>query len=205
VATEEQAWEPAPEDDWFGEGTAFKTEEDLAAALFSLAGTLGLDGAPHPEEPSPFRLDDETVPVVPADHPLRDRARNGNGGSAAGAEPGDDPEFEVIDAFEPSPDTLGRMPVQIAPPTAPAPGTWRLRAPGVEALPPRQPGRTGWSIRNSVKLLHQIEVTMQRLREDAVVAAFSAAARALHDLPDGYSAGAPTASGRSASRRRISM
>ena len=208
VAIEQGAtWDAGVEDDWFGEGTAFRTEEELAAALFSLAGTLGLDGAPHPAEPSPFRLDDETIPVVPVEHPHLNGRPPAKGTPVAAAVTTDDGDvFEVIDAFEPQPESPRRGPIKVAPPPKPAPLSWGIRPPGVEALPPRQPGRTGWSIRNSVKLLQQIEEVMQRLREDAVVAAFSAAARAMHDLPESYSAAtAAPGAARSASRRRISM
>lgn len=58
---------------------------------------------------------------------------------------------------------------------------WSVRTPGVELLPPRQPGRSGWSMRNSVALLSQAENLVVRLRQEAVATAFSAAARALHD------------------------
>ena len=58
--------------------------------------------------------------------------------------------------------------------------TWSVRAPGAIALPPRVPGRTGWSIRNSVKVLQHTEEVINTLRKDAVVAAMQAAARAIH-------------------------
>ncbi|MBV8445427.1 MAG: hypothetical protein JOZ92_05870 [Candidatus Dormibacteraeota bacterium] len=78
-----------------------------------------------------------------------------------------------------------------------------MRQPGIELLPPRQPGRTGWSIRNSVRMLEQLEDIMRRLREEAVTAAFIAAARAMYDRSEDYSVA--VAAVRSESRRRIRL
>jgi hypothetical protein len=112
--------EPVEEDDWFGEGSAFDSGEELAAALLALARTPGANGE-------------------------RDVA------AITGA--------------------------QFATPTA-VPLTWSVRKPGAVAIPTRQPGRSGWSIRNSVQLLHQAEEIIDRLRQEAVQATFDAAARA---------------------------
>ncbi|MBV8193960.1 MAG: hypothetical protein JOY80_00380 [Candidatus Dormibacteraeota bacterium] len=82
--------------------------------------------------------------------------------------------FEIIRPYTPERDTRQRTEAEPAQPL-----TWSVRAPGVVVMPPRQPGRTGWSIRSSVQVLRQTEEVMDRLREDAVASAFSAAARAL--------------------------
>jgi hypothetical protein len=112
--------EAVEEDDWFGEGSAFDSGEDLAAALLALAGTAGANG----------EHDATVIAGAPAAAP------------------------------------------------APVPLTWSVRKPGAVAIPTRQPGRSGWSIRNSVQLLHQAEEIIDRLRQEAVQATFDAAARA---------------------------
>lgn len=157
------------EDDWFGEGSAFDTGEELAAALLALAGTVDpRTGAPAggvPEEPR-------------AAHPAHDGS------------------FEILAPFVPG---LGAVNGRIAagpasgrPAAAPAsapPERWSVRTPGQPLLPPRLSGRSGWSIRNSVTVLHRTEQVMARLREDAVEAAFLAAAEAFGRGPQRTSEG----------------
>ena len=143
--------EAPDEEDWFGEGSAFDSGEDLAAALFAMAGAereAELVVAPPPAGPAAHPR------VAPFDAP-----------------------FEVIDGMQPVQEVAG-VP-SAAPDAPPAPHTWSVRTPGAETLPPRQHGRSGWSIRNSVQVLRRTESVMERLREQAVVAAFGAAARAL--------------------------
>lgn len=136
------------EDDWFGEGNAFESGEDLASAL------LALVDPPAEEVPRPAA---ELEPAVI---------------TAAGVEG----TFVLVDRDDmvspagPSPGTGG---------IAQAQRTWAVRAPGAIPLPPRAPGRSGWSIRNSVKVLQHTEEVMNSLREEAVVAALLAASRAL--------------------------
>ena len=143
VSDRESASEP--EEDWFGEGSSFDSGEELATALFALAGTVDPSlGAPpvydHPEAEQPatvrseFVLLDEYLPAAAA--PVR---------PAAAAE-------------------------------TPAPTTWGIRASGSSILPPRRSGQSGWSIRNSVQVLHRTDDVLRKLREEAVVTAFSSAA-----------------------------
>jgi len=155
----------AEEEDWFGEGTVFRTEEELAAALLKLAGDRPPGGPAG--EPAPPALD-----APPEFELLEHPTASGANGQATG---------------------LG----------APPPRTWSVRQPGIELLPPRQPGRTGWSIRNSVRMLEQLEDIMRRLREEAVTAAFIAAARAMYDRSEDYSVA--VAAVRSESCRRIRL
>jgi hypothetical protein len=82
-----------------------------------------------------------------------------------------DPTFEV---FEPL--AAGRAAEKA--PAPPAPNSWGLRKPGTVLLPPKRPGHTGWTIRNSVQVLHQTEEAMAKLREQAVTTAFLSAAEA---------------------------
>jgi len=137
------------EEDWFGEGSAFDSGEDLAAALFAMAGAREV-GSPVVAFPAGRAVD--TLVTAPA-QPV-----------------GDDPEpaaQHVRGAAEA--DTTD---------SKPAPRSWSVRSAAADTLPPRQRGRSGWSIRNSVKVLHRTESVMERLREQAVLAAFAAAARA---------------------------
>jgi hypothetical protein len=62
--------------------------------------------------------------------------------------------------------------------SAPSPRSWSVRSPGEALLPPTMSGRSGWTIRNSVAVLHRTEDAIARLREDAVAMAFLAAAEA---------------------------
>ena len=126
--------DPAPdeEEDWFGEGSAFDSGEELAAALLAIAVSTRAPAA----APAPL-----PVPVAAA------------AASVAAA----------VAVAEPP-----RVPL-----------TWTVRSPGSVPLPPRQPGRSGWSIRSSVQMLRRTEEVMQNLREDAVAASFDAAARAI--------------------------
>jgi hypothetical protein len=53
-----------------------------------------------------------------------------------------------------------------------------VRKPGEQLLPPTVSGRSGWTIRNSVAVLHRTEEAIAHLREEAVAMAFLAAAEA---------------------------
>ena len=144
---------PAPaatEEDWFGEGSAFDSGEDLAAALYALAGV-------------------GPAPAMPADdaHPAADIVIGGG-------------DFEVVERGPvTTPVATGLRVLEPAAPPAPTPYTWSIRAPGRSLLPPRQSGRSGWSIRSSVTVLHRTEEAMAKLREEAVESAFLAAATAM--------------------------
>ncbi|HKR98861.1 MAG TPA: hypothetical protein VJU79_05045 [Candidatus Dormibacteraeota bacterium] len=140
--------EPSEEEDWFGEGNAFESGEDLAAALLAMAYESGTDDAPAAAEPMTLTA------------------------------PGSDDSFVLVDGrdFVPVP-----RPSSVNTPPAPMPKrSWAVRAPGSMALPPRAPGRSGWSIRNSVKVLQHTEEILDKLRHEAVVATLMSASRAFH-------------------------
>jgi hypothetical protein len=141
------------DDEWFGEGSAFDSGEDLAAALFALAGTSitpPTTALPTPEISWPSFVAPDSDPVfVEVERPtgLDGARRPGSlygGGRAANS----------------------------------SADTWSVRSPGEQLLPPKVSGRTGWTIRNSVAVLHRTEDAIARLREDAVAMAFLAAAEA---------------------------
>ena len=137
------------DDEWFGEGSAFDSGEDLAAALFALAGTS--TDAVRPAEviwPAPV--------APPSDSMFEEVAR---------------------------PDALAgaRRPGSLygdAKAATATPSNWSVRSPGAQLLPPKVSGKTGWTIRNSVTVLHRTEDAIAQLREEAVAMAFLAAAEA---------------------------
>ena len=99
-------------------------------------------------------------------------------------------EGSVFDSGEELAEALLTLAGSAAPVVAPAapvavaepprvPLTWTVRSPGSVPLPPRQPGRGGWSIRSSVQVLRRTEEVLQNLREEAVAASLDAAARAI--------------------------
>ena len=139
------------DDEWFGEGSAFDSGEDLAAALFALAGAKYTEPAPAPEAlwavAAPASSDTDTV-FVEVQRP---------GAVAEAARP------------------YGLR--QSATRTS-SPRSWSVRTPGDALLPPTVSGRSGWTIRNSVAVLHRTEDAIAHLREDAVAMAFLAAAEA---------------------------
>jgi len=139
------------EDDWFGEGNSFESGEELASALLAMA-TDGSVAAAVVSEPSPTA---EAEPVAEAD----------------GA-------FHLFDSNAAAQQLRERL--AKSEPARYTPRSWSVRTPGAIALPPRVPGRTGWSIRNSVKVLQHTEEVIEALRTDAVVAALQASARAIH-------------------------
>jgi hypothetical protein len=139
------------DDEWFGEGSAFDSGEDLAAALFALAGATRNDAIPKAEViwPSAFQAPEPESDFVEV-------ARSGElettrrPGSRYGSEG----------------------------PSSSSPSSWSVRSPGEQLLPPKVSGRSGWTIRNSVAVLHRTEDAIARLREEAVAMAFLAAAEA---------------------------
>jgi hypothetical protein len=137
------------DDEWFGEGSAFDSGEDLAAALFALAGATRSEAIPKAEIIWP-------TPVPPADTVFEEMQRPDDlaGARRPGSLHGDGSE------------------------TSAAPLTWSIRSAGEQLLPPKVSGRTGWTIRNSVAVLHRTEDAIARLREEAVAMAFLAAAEA---------------------------
>jgi hypothetical protein len=139
-----------PDEEWFGEGSAFDSGEDLAAALFALAGVAHTDDVPLTEVAWP-------VISVPEIDPVFVEVQRSNA---------------VADARRPySPQ--GRTTSTSAPPR-----NWSVRTPGDALLPPTVSGRSGWTIRNSVAVLHRTEDAIAKLREEAVAMAFLAAAEA---------------------------
>ncbi len=138
-----------PDDEWFGEGSAFDSGEDLAAALFALAGTT------HSNVVAPAAVI-SPAPVPEADSTFVEVQRPG----------------ALEEARRPGSFHSG-MRVATA-----SPRSWSVRSPGEQFLPPTVSGRSGWTIRNSVAVLHRTEDALARLREEAVAMAFLAAAEA---------------------------
>ncbi|HEV3273630.1 MAG TPA: hypothetical protein VG299_02065 [Candidatus Dormibacteraeota bacterium] len=141
------------DDDWFGEGSAFDSGEDLAAALFALAGTkVAPATAPLPVEeiswPS-FVAPDADPVFVEVERPTGLEGARRPGSMHDGA-------------------SGGRS----------SSSSWSVRSPGEQLLPPTMSGRKGWTIRNSVAVLHRTEDAIAKLREEAVAMAFLAAAEA---------------------------
>jgi len=142
------------EDEWFGEGSAFDSGEDLAAALFALAGATRIDSIPKAESVWPAAIED--LPVPQGDSDFVEVARTGS----------------LDGARRPDPTPSGTRTATTSP------GTWSVRQPGEQLLPPKVSGRSGWTIRNSVAVLHRTEDAIAHLREEAVAMAFLAAAEA---------------------------
>jgi hypothetical protein len=139
------------DDEWFGEGSAFDSGEDLAAALFALAGAPYTEAAPKPAE----ILWPAQLVAPPTDPVFVEVARTAplDGARRPGA------------AYSPGTSSSSA-------------GSWSVRSPGEQLLPPKVSGRSGWTIRNSVAVLHRTEDAIARLREEAVAQAFLAAAEA---------------------------
>jgi hypothetical protein len=149
----------------FGETAPFTTIADLAAAL--------------PDRPP------AAVMLLPIPTTTEEAADNEE------AEPQDGDEalralFEIIQHERSEPETpRAQREASWRPSAQPREagvmhaGKWSVRIPGVEPLPQRQPGRTGWSIRNSIRILRRAEDLTLRLRQEAVIVAFDGASRAL--------------------------
>jgi hypothetical protein len=142
------------DDEWFGEGSAFDSGEDLAAALFALAGTTRIDSIPKADSVWPAAIEDLKVPQGDSD--FIEVARTGR----------------LDGARRPNSTPSGTRP------TTTASASWSVRQPGEQLLPPTVSGRSGWTIRNSVAVLHRTEEAIAHLREEAVAMAFLAAAEA---------------------------
>jgi len=138
------------QEEWFGEGSAFDSGEDLAAALFALAAASPAPRAQATESIWPaLPAVDETFVEVQRNHSGRETTR------------------------------VPAAPVPVrSPSAAPSPRTWSVRAPGESLLPRTVSGSSGWTIRNSVAVLHRTEEAIAKLREDAVEMTFLAAAEA---------------------------
>ena len=143
-----------PDDEWFGEGSAFDSGEDLAAALFALAGATRIDSIPNAESVWPGALEDLRVPEGDSD--FIEVARTGS----------------LDGARRPNSTPSGTRTATTAS------ASWSVRQPGEQLLPPTVSGRSGWTIRNSVAVLHRTEQAIAQLREEAVAMAFLAAAEA---------------------------
>jgi len=107
------------DDEWFGEGSAFDSGEDLAAALFALAGTARIDAIPKAESDWPTGMRD--VRRSEGDSDFVEVARTGGLDGARRA---------------------GSMPNGTRTATT-TPGTWSVRNPGEQLLPPKVSGRSG--------------------------------------------------------------
>jgi len=136
------------EEDWFGEGNAFESGEELASALLAMA-----------------------------EHPAMEAAAASVPEPAVLTAPGTADSFHLVDGRNLAP-VAARAPLVIE--AVKPQRAWAVRSPGAVALPPRAPGRSGWTIRNSVKVLQHTEEILDALREEAVVATLRAASRALH-------------------------
>jgi hypothetical protein len=141
------------EDGWFGDGSAFDSGEDLAAALMNLAGTP-VGRAAVAEEP---------VASVFEEH-----------------QRSNDMIFELL---TPATGEVRTLEATAPPRKWSSDGqahTWTERQPGSMTLPSRKPGKTGWSIRSSVLLLQRAEEVLIILREEAVDRSLLHAARAIN-------------------------
>ena len=138
------------DEEWFGEGSAFDSGEDLAAALFALAGASPNSSPQAAEVIWPSGTAVEADPVFVEVQRLV--ARQDGARPAASRAGGAD--------------------------AASSARSWSVRPPGESLLPRTVSGRSGWTIRNSVAVLHRTEAAIARLREDAVELAFLAAAEA---------------------------
>jgi hypothetical protein len=140
-----------PDEEWFGEGSAFDSGEDLAAALFALAGAPYNEAAPAPEG------------LWPAEAPA-----------------GPEADTVFVEVQRTAAVATASRPYSVRSSAAPSvsPRSWSVRTPGDALLPPTVSGRSGWTIRNSVAVLHRTEDAIAHLREDAVAMAFLAAAEA---------------------------
>jgi hypothetical protein len=142
----------ALEEDWFGEGSAFSSGEELASALMALVGSRAAPAAAVPPPPPP------AMPFVDAP---RSRA-------AALAEPVDEFQVASMPSFQGRGDAL--------------PAEQRQRASGWRQAPaPTSPQRTGWSIRQGVQILRLTEETIVRLREEAAERTWALVAAAYRD------------------------
>ena len=148
------------EDGWFGDGSAFDSGEDLAAALLELAGVPA----------------DAAVALPAVRHAAVRRAASG-GVEERGRR---DMIFEMLRPSHPEQerDVVATARARTWSSVNSEPLTWTVRSPGSVALPARQPGKTGWSIRSSVQLLQRTEEALESVREEAVSQALVAAARA---------------------------
>ena len=142
------------EDGWFGEGSAFDSGEDLAAALMNLAG-VPVSRATAVEEPAGSVFEQE---MRSKDMIFELLTPAGSGAASASLE-GTAPARKWSDD-----QAL----------------TWTVREPGSMSLPARKPGKTGWSIRSSVLLLQRAEEVLITLREEAVDRSLVAASRAIN-------------------------
>lgn len=140
------------EDGWFGDGSAFDSGEDLAAALMNLAGTpVGRAAAVE----------------APAGSVFEEQMRS------------NDMIFELL---TPATGEVRSLEASAPPRKWSSDGeahTWTVREPGSMTLPSRKPGKTGWSIRSSVLLLQRAEEVLVSLREEAVDRSLLHAARAI--------------------------
>jgi hypothetical protein len=148
-------------EDWFGEGTAFDTGEDLANALMVLAGgRMEWPVAAPSQPPGPVPTDSRPERLGPSPAPLR-----------------------PLPGVTPRPEPIAEFQVASMPSSHPGgePSGWGPRAPAVTR---RRwsggvgPERRGWSIRQSVQLLRVTEQIMARLREEAAQLTWQLAAAA---------------------------
>ena len=147
------AGEPSLDEDWFGEGNAFDSGEDLASALMALVGSRATPVAAATVSPPPpaaaFQEDPRRRPEVHA-------------------EPVDEFQIAAMPSFR------GREDGQPVDSRQTASG-WRQTPRSVSSQ------RTGWSIRQGVHILRITEETLVSLREQAAERAWELAAAAYRD------------------------
>ena len=141
------------EDGWFGEGSAFDSGEDLAAALMNLAG-VPVGRAAQEEEPAGSVFEEQ----MRSNDMIFELLSPASSGTEARSIEGTPPARKWSDG-----QAL----------------TWTVREPGSVELPARKPGKTGWSIRSSVLLLQRAEQVLISLREEAVDRSLIAASHAI--------------------------
>ena len=139
------------EDGWFGEGSAFDSGEDLAAALMELAGV-----------PTGITFVEQESPATQLEEAGRPR----------------DLTFEMLRPSHHTADTVAASSVGRWS-SVNKPLTWTVRTPGSADVPARSPGKSGWSIRSSVAMLQRTEEMLLTLREEAVAATLIAASQAI--------------------------
>ncbi len=157
------------EDEWFGDGSAFDSGEDLAAALFAIAGV-----AP-PEVIEVVVPAAQYEPTFEVAHDIVfDRPPPGPAAPATTAA-----DFQFVDRPVAKPQM---QPPAYSEPIAAASAAPPPTAPGqapVWGVRPHGTGRAGWSMRHSVQFLKMTEEVMRRLRNDAVELTWNVASLAV--------------------------
>lgn len=139
------------EDEWFGEGSSFGSGDELAAALFAMAGA------------TPPVFDEPAAEAQPSGPVFEEFPRIAAESQAAFAT---HPQTEWVP-----------IPAHEAAPQVPSPGarpTWTVRQ-AREAMEASSGAGRQWSIRHGVRMLKMTEDVIDRLRQDAVEITWAAA------------------------------